>query len=253
MMTKKEAKIFYAAKGYQARLKRIPAKDKSGFLEKKLRISAHRQVELLKKYFKKSVLLCDIGASKGYFLFAAKPYVKDVVAIEPGEEEAAELRAKNIKRYPLLEAVPASTRFDTVSMFHMFEHINEPFSYLKELKRHLAPGARVFVEVPNADDALAGRYHCEPFRKFYFQSMHCFYYNEASLTKVFKESGFTKIKCLYIQRYPFANHLQWLLRGKPGGNAEYENKFKKINSAYADILQAERITDTLVCIFTKTK
>ena len=251
MMTKPEAEGFYSDVGYKARLRRISGKNKRAFLANKLRAAARRQVNLLKIYFKKSDVWCDIGASTGVFLAAVKPYVKQAVAIEPGQPEQAELAKRGITYYSFLERVPPVVKFNVVTMFHLFEHIDEPLAYLQELKKHLARGALVFVELPNVDDALVSRYQCEAFKKFYFQSMHCFYYNEKTLSYIFARAGFKKVKCLYLQRYPFSNHLQWLFNGQPGGNEEYEKNFKGINKTYEKILVKAKATDTIMCIFRK--
>lgn len=251
VMTKKESERFYSQQGEKARLKRIPGKKAKQFLENKQKKEAIRRAMMLKKYLRPSQILCEIGASGGHWLELAKGLVKKVVAIEPGEVEQKKLKTKKIDYYSWLEDLPANLKFDAVAMFHLFEHIAEPRQYLRNLKKHLNKKALVIVELPNVDDALVSRYQVEKFKKFYFQSMHCFYYNEKTLANVFKKAGFKLIKCHYIQRYPFSNHLQWLLNGKAGGNKEYEQNFGSINKTYTDLLIRERATDTIVCIFRK--
>ncbi len=251
-MCEKAAKVFYSRFGHAARLKRIPAKDKRGFLQRKQQRAAQRQVSFLKKYLRPHFVLGEIGASKGHFLSLAKKYVKEVVAVEPGVEEAKILRQRRIKHYPWLDdAVKAGKTFDVVAMFHLFEHLSQPKEFLKKLGRVLKKGGLVFVEVPNVDDILISRLNLRPFQEFYFQPMHCFYYNEQTLSNVFRKSDFRLVRCRYLQRYPFSNHLQWLLAGKSGGNEEYERQFKNINKAYAGILADHKLTDTIMCIFKK--
>jgi len=53
---------------------------------------------------------------------------------------------------------------------------------------------------------------------------------------------------LYEQRYGLSNHLEWLSKGKPGGNSKLENLFNSINNDYINILEKEGITDTIFII-----
>lgn len=255
MMNKAENARFYSSQGLQARYKRITSSNKKKFLDLKLKKAAEFQVNSLKKYFAKSQTLCDIGASCGMFLEKARPYVKQVIAVELGQSEQKILRAKKIPYYSQLEdVVKKKVKFDVVTMFHVFEHIPEPLDFVKKLKKVLAPQALVIVEVPNVDDVLISQYNCQAFKKFYFQSMHCFYYNKETLKNVFEADGFSLVSDHYIQRYSLANHLQWLLRAKSGGNVELEKKFSSVKKAYTDLLVSEKLTDTILCIFkNKTK
>jgi len=252
MMNEQEAKEFYSKRGLEARKKRIPDKNVELFLKNKQQKEVTRQIELLKHYFQPSFTICEIGASNGDFLEQAREYVNQVYAIELGEEEVKNLKAKKINHYSSLEDIDyAGLKFDAVLMLHLFEHLNEPIKYLEKLNSYLNDNALIFVEVPNIDDVLVSRYNVASFKKFYFQSMHCFYYNEQTLTNVFAKAGFKLQERYFVQRYPFSNHLQWLLYGQAGGNEEYERGFSQINEIYSAILKKEKITDTIICIFKK--
>ena len=211
--------------------------------------SAQRRFAILKKYFKKDHTICEVGASFGYFLDLAKPLVNNLVAIEPSPKEQAILKNKNIKSFDWIEDLPSNLKFDSVFMFHTFEHLPDPLVYLKNLKKYLKPNAKIIVELPNVDDALLSCYKVEEFKQFYFQSMHPFYYNDATLTNIFKKSGFKRLECFHIQRYPFSNHLNWLINKKAGGSVMYEKAFKPINKKYEDILKSKKFTDTILSIF----
>jgi len=44
--------------------------------------------------------------------------------------------------------------FDCATLFHVLEHINNPISFLKAIKKHLSSDGKLIIEVPNAEDML---------------------------------------------------------------------------------------------------
>ncbi len=223
--------------------------NKEYVFRKREKKTARARMDLLKLRPKRKEDICEIGASHGYFLELISPFARRVIAVEPNKKRQASLRKKQITFYSFLKDIPEGIRFDWVYMFHFFEHIKDPDSYLNDLKAYLKSKARIVVEVPNIRDALISLYHAEAFKRFYFQLQHCFYYEKSTLDAVFKRNGFNAKKCHHIQRYGFSNHLQWLLEGKPGGNADLERIFQPINSSYEDLLRRKRVTDTILCVY----
>ena len=226
---------------------RVPKKERLAKekIEQKVAVEKYK---FLSKYLRATHTVCEIGASNGYLIDFVNSKVKKAVAIEPSPKENARLK-KIVETYSWIEDLPKELKFDMVFMFHTFEHLPNPIAYLNILKKHLKPNAKIIIEVPNINDILLSGYKIEEFKKFYFQSMHPFCYREDTLTNVFGKSGFTLLKCFYIQRYSLANHLSWLLDKKSGGNLNYENKFKSSDNNYRDILKSRKVTDTILSIF----
>jgi 2-polyprenyl-3-methyl-5-hydroxy-6-metoxy-1,4-benzoquinol methylase len=250
MMSQAETKQMY--KEYDTFIKKRISEKQYIDLENEETRESKRHLNLLKQYLKPTFTLADIGASYGYFLELAKPFVKSIVGIEPSQEAGDKLKSKNIKHYSWLEDIKNDQlKFDLVTMFHVFEHLDKPIEYLDNLKKCLEKDALVCVELPNIDDVLISKYNSKAFKKFYFHSTHCFYYNEKTLSHVFEKSGFQLVKCHYIQRYPLANHLQWMLYGATKDDHKFNKQFESVNEAYADILAKEKVTDTIMCVFQK--
>jgi hypothetical protein len=65
-----------------------------------------------------------------------------------------------------------------------------------------------------------------------------------------EKAGFSVVEMIQYQRYPLANHLYWLAKGKPGGQNIYEifNTPELINE-YNNVLQRNKICDTVIGIF----
>ena len=252
MMAPAEAAVFYDSyEEYEQR--REPSAAEFDRKEEKERESAARQLALVEEYLRPGDTLCDIGASYGHFLRLARPKVSGLVAVEPNPRARSALTEHGVRVYSWLEELARDgVRVDAVSMFHTFEHLLDPLAFLAALRGVLNPRTRLFIEVPNAQDALLTLYSLEAFRRFHYQSMHCYYYDAASLTYVLGRSGFSPLAVKHIQRYSLGNHLQWLAHGKPGGNCEFDGIFRELDTPYRTLLCGQRKSDTLLAAFELT-
>lgn len=132
-------------------------------------------------------------------------------------------------------------------MWHVLEHLENPAGVLERLKELLAPGGVVFIEVPNADDALAALYGCRAFQDFTYWECHLYLYNSRTLDDLIRKAGLRTKFLTQIQRYPLANHLYWLVHGKPGGHVEWSMlDSPELNHAYEKMLAGIGRADTLL-------
>jgi len=76
-------------------------------------------------------------------------------------------------------------QFDLVTMVHALEHFPEPLATMRDLGSKIAPGGRLFVEVPNAE--------ANPFD--YLIADHMMHFTPASLSAMAARAGFN-IDCL---------------------------------------------------------
>ncbi len=175
------------------------------------------RIARLKPILKKNMRVLDIGASSGHFLAALKPYVKERVALEFNLSDAEFIRKKlGLKVYttPIEETDLPKGYFDLITVIQTFEHIDDPLHFLESLTPYLKPNGKVYIEVPNVDEALLGTYHVEPYAAFSFKEVHVFYYSPKTFAAMLKKGGFVgEIKS--IQRMNFLNHVHWLYTGKP--------------------------------------
>lgn len=249
MMEGAESDRFYASYEEYERQREPSAAEFERKQEKEQR-SAARQLALIRQYLKAGDILCDIGASYGHFLRLAAPEVAGLVAVEPNPKSRSALTGAGVRAFASIhEMRKENVRLDAVAMFHTFEHVADPLAFLLLLRETLRPGGKVFLEVPNAGDALLTLYGVEAFRRFYYQSMHCYYYDAGSLEFVLRRAGFEPLRIEHVQRYSLGNHLEWLAHGRAGGNSEFDRLFGELDLPYRRLLCREHKSDTLFGVF----
>jgi 2-polyprenyl-3-methyl-5-hydroxy-6-metoxy-1,4-benzoquinol methylase len=164
----------------------------------------------------------DVGCSAGHFLHAVREFVGQCVGIEFNLANVAFVREKlgfEAHAVPVEETSLAERSFDLITCFHALEHMPDPRAFLKTVRRYLKPGGRVYVEVPNVEDALLSVYRSEPYADFWYREPHLFNFSPATFRTLMEQAGY-RGDLLPVQRYSFLNHLHWAQVGKPQGSAE---------------------------------
>ena len=208
-----------------------------------------RRFLMLKKIIKGKKLL-DFGCGAGGFLMMAKDYASKVAGVEKQDALRALFNEKNLDIFDNPDEI--HDKFDVITMFHVLEHLPDPKSVIKELLNKLKDDGKLIIEVPNEDDALLSLYACKKFADFTHWSCHLYSFNRKTLKKLLED---TRIEINYIkpvQRYGFANHLYWLLRGEKGGHNVWEKLDNPVlNFFYKNFLKLISKTDTLVISISK--
>ncbi|MDD5389723.1 MAG: class I SAM-dependent methyltransferase [Gallionellaceae bacterium] len=190
----------------------------------------------------------DVGCGAGGVLLMAREHCKQATGVEPQARWRPLLSKAGVDMAASLAAVADASQ-DVISLFHVLEHISDPLPFLRELLAKSAPGGRVVIEVPNADDALLSLYQSKAFSEFTYWSPHLFLYNPATLARLLEKAGITRDRFTVsqYQRYPLANHLMWLAEGRPGGHAAWSFlDSPALTEAYAAQLAAQGRCDTLI-------
>lgn len=182
-----------------------------------LPVQRHR-VEKVAPYLRPSDRVLEVGSGPGYFLASIRDHVAEVQGIELNRKEAA--YASTVRGIPTSHLphessdVPRS-HFDHLFLFQVLEHAADPVKFLNGLQSFLRPGGRIHIEVPNLLDPLAWFYDVEPYRDFYYQEPHLYYFTPETLTKACKAAGFGAEKVFGFQQTSFTNHANWLFLRRP--------------------------------------
>lgn len=99
----------------------------------------------------------DVGCSTGSFLDIAKQAGWLCHGLELNQTEAKIAKGKgHAVQENLLSKAEFSEKFDAITLWDVFEHIKDGYSFLKEARKSLRPSGLVFVQSPSRD-ALAAR------------------------------------------------------------------------------------------------
>lgn len=188
----------------------------------------------------------DVGTGLGGVLDLAGSTADGVAAVEPQPGPRSLLDGLGYRTYASIADVPDAA-FDLITLFHVYEHIPDPLGFLQVLRRKVAPGGQLCIEVPHAHDALLDLYGSETFREFTLWSEHLILHTRESLRRFVKAAGFAICRIEGIQRYPLANHLHWLAKGRPGGHHVWSELCREdLDRSYARLLADLDRTDTLL-------
>lgn len=139
--------------------------------------------------------MLDVGSALGDSLIEAKKLGwKDVYGVELSEFAAkkAEKRGLDVKNGTLMEAKYPSDHFDVVTIQDVIEHMPDPITEMKEVKRILKPNGIVFIVTPDIGgfwQKILGPswYHYKP-------GEHIMYFSQKTLFKMLNDRGFRNIE-----------------------------------------------------------
>lgn len=204
-----------------------------------------RRSEQFRSKIKGTVWL-DFGTGLGGILDILKNDSSAVLAVEPQSGARKALENCGYEVYSDIAEVKRRD-IDTVTLFHVLEHLTDPITELRQIRQIMKPGGSIIIEVPHARDALLNLYNNEAFKAFTFWSEHLILHTRDSLKVFLREAGFKNVAVTGFQRYPLPNHLYWLAQGKPGGqNIWKQLRSRDLETVYADVLNKIDQTDTLI-------
>ena len=124
------------------------------------------------------------------------------------------------------------TGWDVIYAVHLFEHIEDPRSFIQWLKEN---GRKFILEIPSLDNPLM---KLESYRKFCWYPYHLFFYDKETIKLLFPRA-----RIELMQEYGIINHLRWLIKGKPGN---WNPEIPVLDRMYKFILTKLGYGDTVV-------
>lgn len=157
-------------------------------------------------------LVLDVGCAGGLFLVFAGVYASEHssgvnsryqaegAAFDPHEAELARrISGAPVHLISELGALDAG-RYDAITLLNVLEHVNEPVTLLRELRRLLRPGGALVTVVPNNELAfLRLRYRIGAPPESFVAGEHINHFRPASLRRVLERAGFSTMKLLAAQ------------------------------------------------------
>ncbi len=118
-----------------------------------------RRVRKLARHARGGSLL-DVGAGIGQFLHHARRVATDIHGTEISTSAIAIARDRyglTLTEGPIETAPLGRRQFDTITLFHVLEHVPNPRSVIERCYALLAPGGVVVIAVPNDVLSLRGK------------------------------------------------------------------------------------------------
>lgn len=195
---------------------------------------------------RKNIRVLDFGSGKGNLLTELKGEF-NIAGVEIDAAARKFTIGNGFEVYDSLESVEISNKkFDVITMIHVIEHLYEPVQVLKRLSKLLDKNGIIVIETPNADDALLVSYKCQEFQNWTYWSHHPILYNYNGVHNLLRSSSLQLNSIESVQRYGLANHLYWLIEGKPGGHIYWNGKIPiDLENRYRDKLFQDKRNDTI--------
>lgn len=171
----------------------------------------------------------DIGCAKGDTLEASRDMGAEVYGIEvnPKSAEICKGKGLNVHCGTVEDSGYPNDYFDSIWMSQVIEHLHSPKNSLKEIRRILKPGGRLYLFCPNA-----GSYPAKFFGKYWHGwhiPFHFYAYTRETIMKLARECGLKVEKLTTTTPYHFFSvSFKSMLLGE--ANNEPMKKHKVIDS-----------------------
>lgn len=229
------------------------------------------RIEALGEKINSNSKVLEIGCSAGHFLYSIKDKVRECVGVELNKENAEFVNKELgicVYNDSIENLVFPEEYFDAIAAFHVFEHIDNPLDFLKNLSKYLKPDGVIFLEVPNTNDALMSLYKLDSFADFWYIEPHSFFYTPETLKMMLEKGGFSGV-VRTTQSYSFVNHINWALRGEPQASfeigysvpklvlsddvdpaikSEFNDWMKKVDEEYRKMLEKNNVAGNIIFI-----
>ena len=149
---------------------------------------------------KRTGTILDFGSGTGHFAITMKKAGWDATGIEP-DNDAREYSLKNFgikaMRPEEMKILP-SFSFDCITLWHVLEHLHNPFQSLSEIKRLLRPNGILIIATPNnmSFDSI----HYRHLWAAYDAPRHLWHFNPVSFSYLAGKAGFEIIS---MKKLPF--------------------------------------------------
>lgn len=91
----------------------------------------------------------DIGAGVGAFASYLKDKGHRVAVVEKHSKARKSCEAKGLQAYETIEELPENAQFNSITLWHVLEHLAAPERVLSEIQKRLKPGGLLIIAVPN--------------------------------------------------------------------------------------------------------
>ncbi len=148
---------------------------------------AANRLQFLQEIIKSSDKVLDVGAGGGEFVYLLRAFGFNAEGIEPNEGYG--LYAKTHLNLPvkigfIQQAELSADHFDIITLHHVLEHLDNPFSILVKIRESLREKGFLVVEVPNIEATCFAPIHR-------FHAAHLYNFNLETLEAIGSKAGYS--------------------------------------------------------------
>lgn len=152
-----------------------------------------KKVSLINSFQTEEKTILDVGAGTGDFLISCNKNSWKIFGVEPNSEARKLAKEKEIVLEKDIKAY-TDKKFDVITLWHVLEHIENLFEYLKTLKTLLKENGTLVVAVPNYKSYDAQFY--KEFWAAYDVPRHLWHFSQNSISKLFSEVSMKIVKTI---------------------------------------------------------
>jgi 2-polyprenyl-3-methyl-5-hydroxy-6-metoxy-1,4-benzoquinol methylase len=152
--------------------------------------AALNRLDILKHLLKPRWRVLEVGSGGGEFLYLLKKLGCDAFGIEPNEGYAGYAKSEyqlNIKTGFLQNTQFEENSFEMVTLWHVFEHMDNPAEALKKIHSFLVTDGLLVIEVPNVEATCQSPNNT-------FHTAHLYNFNQSTLSRIAERAGFTVVE-----------------------------------------------------------
>lgn len=143
--------------------------------------------------------LLDVGAATGFFIEQARAVGWDAIGLEPSAWAAEYARLElgmDVVTGTLESMHFPDQAFDAVTLWEVIEHLADPLSTLREIRRILRPGGQLVLSTPDAGSFVARAFGKRwlGWRKV---PEHLFFFDRSNLDRLLVRAGFIPVRHRY--------------------------------------------------------
>jgi 2-polyprenyl-3-methyl-5-hydroxy-6-metoxy-1,4-benzoquinol methylase len=133
--------------------------------------------------------LLDYGCGTGHFLAGAKKAGWQVTGLEPNARarQDAAARVGQLIQEPTVLTKLAPSSFDTITLWHVLEHVHALHETLDELIAALKPGGKLLIAVPNVESLDAQHYRQD--WAAYDVPRHLYHFSASTMRRLLTRHG----------------------------------------------------------------
>jgi len=173
----------------------------------------------IKPHLRSNFSVIDIGCGAGALLSLIAPFVKNCVGVELNTPFVEFIKNKlsidafseDINKLKLMHT------FDLITCIDTLDHLKNPLETITTMKHLLTPTGKIYIEVPNVNEALnlyLPAQNKAKYNEFFWHRAHQFYFGKETLSSLFKKAEMlTKITSRH--NYTLKNFLNWYFTGSP--------------------------------------